>query len=98
MMAGQRGSTSDKYPGWLHIVLGGACKKRFNVRKVVIEGMARRKSGENRYSFSIPLGFALRHHFFVEKTMSCDIIGNNRICRFLTKKKDQKYYDAKLIF
>ena len=31
MMAGQRGSTSDKYPGWLYIVLGGACKKkRFN--------------------------------------------------------------------
>ena len=28
------------------------------------------KLGENRYSFSIPLWFALRHHFFVEKTMS----------------------------
>ena len=26
-----------------------------------------RKSGENRYSFSILFLFALRHHFFVEK-------------------------------
>ena len=39
------------------------------VRKVVMGHMTcsgrnqARKSGENRYSFSIPLWFALRHHF-----------------------------------
>ena len=44
-----------------------------------------RKSGENHYSFSIPLWFALRHHFFVEKMMSYVILGNDMLCRFLTK-------------
>jgi hypothetical protein len=39
------------------------------LRKFVIEEWladSSRKSGKNRYSFSIPLWFALRHHFFVE--------------------------------
>ena len=65
-----------------------------DLRKFVIA----RKSGKKRYSFSIPLWFALRHHFFVEKTMSYVILGNDRICPFLTKKKTKKYYGAKLIF
>ena len=43
------------------------------LRKVVIGHVTfsgrnqARKSGENHYSFSIPLSFALRHQFFVEK-------------------------------
>ena len=45
---------------------------------------------ENRYSFTNPLWFALRHHFFVEKTMSYVILGNERLCHFLTKK-DQNF-------
>ena len=56
-----------------------------------------RKSGKNRYSVSIPLWFALRHHFFVEKMMSYVILGNDRIWPFFDKKT-QKYYGAKLIF
>ena len=36
--------------------------------------------------------------FFVEKTMSYVILGNDRLCRFLTKKKTKNFYDAKLIF
>jgi hypothetical protein len=38
---------------------------------------------------TIPLWFALRHYFFVEKTMSYVILGNDRLCGFMTKK-DQK--------
>ena len=34
---------------------------------------------------------------FVENMMSYVILGNNRICRFLDKKRPKKYYDAKLI-
>jgi hypothetical protein len=47
-----------------------------------------RKSGENRYSFSIPLWFALRHHFFVEKTMSYYSM-ERQVMLFFDKKKDQ---------
>ena len=35
---------------------------------------------------------------FVEKTMSYVILGNNRLCRFLTRKKTKNCYDATLIF
>ena len=41
---------------------------------------------KNRYSFSISLWFALRHHLFVKKMMSYVILGNDSICLFLTKK------------
>ena len=41
---------------------------------------------------------ALRHHFFVEKTMPYVILGNDRLCRFLTRKKTKTFDDAKLIF
>ena len=43
------------------------------------------------------LWFALRYHFFVEKMMSYVILGNDRLCHFLTKKT-KNFYDAKLIF
>ena len=72
------------------------------VRKVVIGHMTcsgrnqARKSGVNRYSFSIPLWFALRHHFLWKKRCHV-ILGNNSICSFFDKKKTKKYYGAKLI-
>ena len=40
------------------------------VKEVCLQSTQARKSGENRYSFSIPLWFAPRHHLFVEKMMS----------------------------
>ena len=74
------------------------------IRKVVIGQVTcsgrnqARKSGENRYSFSNPLWFELRHHFFVEKGMSYVILGKNRLCHFFYKKQNKTFYDAKLIF
>ena len=44
-------------------------------------------AGENHYSFSVPLCFAPRHHFFVEKMMTDVILVNERLCRFLTKNR-----------
>ena len=63
---------------------------QLRVRKVIIGHVTcsgynqARKSGENFYSFSILLWFALWHHFFVEKMMSYVIVGN-LLCRCLTK-------------
>ena len=54
----------------------------FPIRKFVIEEWLAVSS-----SFSIPLWFALRHHFFCGKNNV--IIEKDRICPFLTKK-DQK--------
>ena len=35
---------------------------------------------------------------FLWKKQSHVILGNERLCRFLTKKETKKFYDAKLIF
>ena len=73
------------------------------LRKVVIDHVTcsglnqARKSGGHHYSFSIPLWFALRHHFFVEKTMSC-YSREQQVMPSLDKKKSKKNYDGKLVF
>ena len=56
-----------------------------------------RKSGENRYSFSFPLWFALKHHVFVEKWCPMLFWGTTGYAVF-RKKKTKKFYDSKLIF
>ena len=61
-------------------------KEGCNQRACLVSCHQAKKSGENCYSFSIPLWFALRHHFFLGKTMSYVILENDRLCRFLTKK------------
>ena len=53
---------------------------------------------KKRYSFSIPLCFALRHHFFVEKMISYVILEERQVMPFFDKKKTKRFYDAKLIF
>ena len=74
--------------------------KRIRNKEVCNGGVASSllKSGENHYSFSIPLWFATRHYFLWKKRISYVMLGNERLCRFLTKKKTKKFYDAKLIF
>ena len=55
-----------------------------------LQSLQARKSGENRYNFSIPLWFALKHHFFVEKLMSYICHFGERQVILLFDKKDQK--------
>ena len=73
-----------------HRLKGGGRSKEVCNRGVACSLLKLGSLEKNRYSFSVPLWFALRHHLFVEKTMSYVILGNDRICPFFDKKKDQK--------
>ena len=40
------------------------------------------KSGENHYSFSISLWFALRHYFFAEKMKQYVMLVGDNLCHY----------------